>query len=248
MALLSFEHVEKRHRDGRQEVRVLRDASFEIAEGELVGLWGMRGSGKSTVLRLAAGIESPDGGAVKFDGCDVGRLSGERRARLLRAGGIGIVCTDRRPTLNQSALEHVALPLLASAHSLREAREPARRALSRAGALRHAESSVASLPRAALIRVMIAQAIVNEPRLLLVDEPAAFLSMREADEIFAVLGALGSNPRLSVLLASEDLRPLRGATKVMSIGGGVVRAKTLDSAEVLPFPGPGAVGRGAQGR
>lgn len=235
MALLSFEHVDKSHRDGRREVPVLRDVSFEIDSGDFVGLWGMRRAGKTTVLRLAAGLESPDGGSVRFDGADLGLLSGERRARLLREQGIGIVCTDRRPSLNQTALEHVALPLLAAGVSLREARGPARRALSRAGALEFAESSVLGLARDSLIRVMLAQALVHAPRLLLVDEPAAFLNMREAAEIFALLQEMGRDRQVALVVASEDLRPLRHASRIMSVGGGSVRLMDEDG-EVLRFP------------
>jgi len=237
MTLLSFEHVFKSYR----ETAVLKDASFEVDRGDVVGLWGMRRSGKTTVLRLAAGLEIADRGAVRFDGVDLGRISGERRASLLRAGGVGLVSMDRRPSLNQSALEHVALPLLASGMSLREARAPARAALQRTGAARHAESSVLGLSRDALIRVMIAQALVHRPRLLLIDEPGAFLNLREAREIFTVLQTVGHDRDLTMVMASEDIRPLRGAARLMSVGGGGVHVN--DSAgEVLPFPPPEAAG------
>lgn len=243
MALLSFEHVVKDYRDGRRLTSVLSDVSFEVYSGEVIGLWGMRRSGKSTVLRLAAGLEVADKGTASFDGVDLGRVSGERRASLLREGGIGLVSMDRRPTLNQSALEHVTLPLLASGMSLREGRTPARVALARTGAAQHAESSVLGLPRDALIRVMIAQALVHRPRLLLVDEPGAFLNLREAKEIFAVLRTIGRDERLAMVMASEDIRPLRGAARIMSIGGGAIHAADC-TGEVVPFPSPEAAGRG----
>lgn len=243
MALLSFEHVVKSYRDGRQITPVLRDASFEVYAGDVIGLWGMRRSGKTTVLRLAAGLEVADLGRVRFDGIDLGAVSGDRRASLLRGGGIGLVSMDRRPTLNQSALEHVALPLLASGMSLREARKPARAALDRTGAARHAETSVLGLSRDALVRVMIAQALVHRPRLLLVDEPGAFLNMKEAREILLVLQQVGSEKDLAMVTASEDIRPLRGASRMMSVGGGVVNS--VDSAgEILMFPSPEPIGGG----
>src|SRR5215471_17516427 len=125
MALLAFEHVSKSHRDGAQGLVVLDDVSFEIEADDFVGVWGMRRSGKSTLLRLAAGLEFADEGAVIFDGVDLSRASSQRRAVLLREGGMGMVLTDRRPALNQRAVELVALPLLASGVSLREARLPA---------------------------------------------------------------------------------------------------------------------------
>lgn len=247
MSLLSFEHVRKSYQDGGREVVVLDDVSFEIQTGDFVGVWGMRRSGKSTLLRLAAGLEIAQQGAVRFDGCDLGRISGHRRAAMLRGDGIGVVFTDRRPTLNQRSVELVALPLLAAGVSLRDARPPALRALDRVGALSCAEYSVADLARDQLIRVMIAQALVHSPRLLLIDEPAAFLNMREAAEIFALLHQIGGQADIALVIASEDLRPLRRASRIMSVGGGQVRLMDRD-ADVVPFLGPGSARSGGRGR
>jgi predicted ABC-type transport system involved in lysophospholipase L1 biosynthesis ATPase subunit len=247
MPLLAFEHVSKSYRDGRRERVVLDDVSFEIDAGDFVGIWGMRRSGKSTLLRLAGGLELADEGAVRFDGLDLGRSSGQARAQALRENGIGLVLTDRRPALNQRALETVALPLLAAGSSLRDARLPALRALERTGALACAESSIAALARDDLIRVMLAQALVHAPRLLLVDEPAAFLNMREAAEIFSLLHSIGGEGDLTLVLASEDLRPLRRARAIMSVGGGEVHLMER-GAEVVQFPGPDSARRGGHGR
>lgn len=247
MTLLCFEHVSRSYRDGRHEVVVLDDVSFEVRESDFVGVWGMRRSGKSTLLRLAAGMDFAQRGSVRFDGYDLGKVSGHRRASLLRDGGIGVLLTDRRPTLNLRAVEQVALPLLASGISLRDARAPALAALDRANALSFAESHLASLARDGLIRVMLAQALVHGPRLLLVDEPAAFLNMREAAEIFNLLQSIGGEEGIAVIIASEDLRPLRRANRIMSVGGGAVRLMDRD-ADVLEFPGPGSAKSGGHGR
>lgn len=247
MSLLSFEHVRKSYQDGEREVVVLEDVSFEIGPTDFVGVWGMRRSGKSTLLRLAAGLEVAQQGSVRFGDCDLGRISGHRRAALLRDDGIGVVFTDRRPTLNQRVVELVALPLLAAGVSLRSARLPALRALDRVQALSCAELPVARLARDQMIRVMLAQALVHRPRLLLVDEPAAFLNMREAAEIFGLLQEIGSAQDIALVIASEDLRPLRRASRIMSVGGGKVRLMDRD-AEVVPFPGPGSARSGGHGR
>jgi ABC-type lipoprotein export system ATPase subunit len=245
MSLLRFEHVSRSYQDGPREVVVLRDVSFEVEPDDFVGIWGMRRSGKSTLLRLAAGLDLAQKGAVLFDGHDLGKISGHQRAALLREGGIGVLLTDRRPALNQRAVDLVALPLLAARASLRSARPRALRALERTGALSLAECSVAGLARDELIRVMLAQALVHEPRLLLVDEPAAFLNMREAGEIFSLLHAIGDQQGIALLIASEDLRPLRRAKRIMSIGGGAVHLMDRD-AEIVQFPGPGSARSGGR--
>lgn len=247
MTLLCFEHVSRSYRDGRCEIVVLDDVSFEIEADDFVGIWGMRRSGKSTLLRLAAGLDFAQSGSVCFDGFDLGKVSGHRRAALLRDGGIGVVLTDRRPAINQRAVELVALPLLAAGRSLREARPPALAALERVQALSVAEHPVAGLARDALMKVMLAQALVHRPRLLLVDEPAAFLNMREAAEIFNLLQSIGSEEGIALLIASEDLRALRRASRIMSVGGGAVRLMDRN-AEVLQFPGPGSARSGGHGQ
>lgn len=247
MTLLRFERVSRSYRDGPRQQVVLRDVSFEVDADDFVGIWGMRRSGKSTLLRLAAGLDFAQRGSVLFDGNDLRKISGHKRAALLRDGGIGVLLTDRRPALNQSAVELVALPLLASGFSLRDARPRARHALERTGALSLAEYPVASLARDELIRVMLAQALVHNPRLLLVDEPAAFLNMREAAEIFNLLHAIGAQQGIALLIASEDLRPLRRAGRIMSIGGGEVRLMDRN-AEIVQFPDPGSARSGGRGQ
>ncbi len=247
MALLSFERVHTSYQDGRRELVVLDGVSFEIEADDFVGIWGMRRSGKSTLLRLAAGLELAQRGCVRFDGVDLASISGQRRAALLRDGGIGLVLTDRRPALNERAIELVALPLLAGGASLREARMPALRALDRTGALMCAEYPVAGLARDDLIRVMLAQALVHRPRLLLVDEPAAFLNMREAAETYKLLRSIGSEAGVALVIASEELAPLHGASRMMSIGGGEVRLMDRE-AEIVSFPGSDSARRGGRNR
>ncbi len=247
MTLLCFEHVSRSYRDGPREIVVLDDVSFEAQEGDFVGVWGMRRSGKSTLLRLAAGLDFAQHGSVRFDGHDLAKVSGHRRAALLRDGGIGLLFTDRRPTLNLRAVEQVALPLLASGTSLREARGSALAALQRAGALNVGERHLAALGRDELIKVMLAQALVHRPRLLLVDEPSAFLNMGEAAEIFNLLQIIGGEEGTAVIIASEDLRPLRRTNRIMSVGGGAIRLMDRH-AEVVQFPGPESAQRGGRGR
>ncbi len=84
MSLLEFDRVAKRYRDGELERIILREVSLSVEPGELAVIWGLRGSGRSTLLRLAAGIESPDSGCVRFDGCDL-----NAHAEQLLGAGIG---------------------------------------------------------------------------------------------------------------------------------------------------------------
>jgi predicted ABC-type transport system involved in lysophospholipase L1 biosynthesis ATPase subunit len=243
MALFAFEHVSKRIPDGRLEVPVLEDVSLEVDEGDFVGLWGPRRSGKSTLLRIAAGIESPDEGRVLFDGKDLTGLSGDERAELLRMRGIGFVSSDWRPSASQEAIDYVAVPLLADSLSLRRARHMARVHLERMGVLRCANLHTDRLSIGEAMRVGLAHALAREPRLLLVDEPAALPSPSDRQELYGLLGLLGRRSSVAVLVASEDLGIVRHARRKMTVGAGKVRSMDKKG-EVVSFP----LGRVSDGR
>jgi putative ABC transport system ATP-binding protein len=242
MSLLSLQHVCKSYADGREEVAALDDVSLEIDEGDFVGIWGIRHSGKTTLLRVAAAAELPDEGSVRFDGCDVVGMSADARAKLQRRGGIGLVSTDWRPGRNKPVVEHVALPLLSDGMSLREAKEPAHLALERMGVSRCAYMATDRLSRVERVRVGLARAYVNKPRLLLVDEPAVLLSPSEGVELYDLLGSLGGDSRIAIVVASEEVAPIRRAHRMMSIDRG--RLRSMDQpGTVVPFPDLRAPGR-----
>jgi predicted ABC-type transport system involved in lysophospholipase L1 biosynthesis ATPase subunit len=234
MTLLSFSQVTKSYPRGREQVVVLNAVSLEIDAGDYIGLWGLRRSGKSTLLRVAAGIEQPDAGSVCFDGRVTNQMSPGERARLLRSGGIGLASSDWRPQPNQRALEHVALPLLSDHASMRGAKIAARHALDRVAAGYCADIWTHRLSLGELMRVALARALVRNPRVLLVDEPAVLPSPREAEALHALLRDLGRRRDLAVLVASEDVSAIQTAPRMLSITNGTVRS--MDStAVVLPF-------------
>ncbi len=235
MSLFAFEHVTKGYPEGRRSRAVLEDVSFEVDADDFVGIWGMRRSGKSTLLRLAAGLELPDEGRILFDGQDLTELSGDGRVELLRAGGIGFVSSDWRPSVSQTATEYVAMSLLADSLSLREARREARQQLERMGALNCAHILTDRLSLGEALRVSLAHALVSEPRLLLVDEPAVLPSPSERQELYGLLTSLGRSSTLAVLIASEDVAILRRARRMMTIGGGTLRSMDKEG-EVVSFP------------
>jgi predicted ABC-type transport system involved in lysophospholipase L1 biosynthesis ATPase subunit len=245
MSLFAFEHVTKRHWDGRRPFTVLDDVSLEVDAGDFVGIWGMPRSGKSTLLRLAAGIELPDEGRILFDDQDVTRLSGDARAELLRANGIGFVTSNRQSGMRRDALDHVALPLLADGLSLRQARQVAREELERMGVLNCAHMLTDRLSLGEALRVGLAAALVHEPRLLLIDEPAVVLSTSERDELYGLITSFGRASTPAVLVASGDMRIVRRARRIMTIGGGVLRSSDKEG-EVVPLR-PGRVSGGSLG-
>jgi ABC-type methionine transport system ATPase subunit len=234
--LLSFENVSKRYPDGHREIVVLDRASFEVDEGVFIGVWGARRAGKSTLLRLMAGVESPDAGKVRFGGRDVAGMSLVQRERLLR-GEIALMATgDWHPNSKETVVEHVALSLGSSTSSISEAGRRARLALDRVGMAGHADGLTRSLSLAERMRVMLARALVREPRLLLVDEPALVPSLVERDALYGLLRDLTTESGTALVIASEEMAPLHGAEVVMSVGDGEL-CSTDERGAIVRFPG-----------
>lgn len=236
LPVLSFEGVSKRYRDGYREIVVLDNASFDLDHGAFIGVWGSRRAGKSTLLRLMAGIETPDGGVVRFDGQDMGAMTLVQRERLLRSEIALMVTDDWQSRSNERVMDLVALSIGGSAVSLPEARRLAGRALDRVGVAAYADELTRSLSLAERMRVMLARALVREPRLLLVDEPALVPSLMERDALYALLREVSKAVGVTLVVASEEMAPLHGAEVVMSIGDGEL-CSTDERGQIISLPG-----------
>lgn len=216
-ALVVFDRVAKRH----GATTVLRSLSFSVARSEFVVIAGPAGSGKSTVLRLAAALEQPSEGSISVAGS---ALAGLRRNALLHLRrSMGIVTQPPLLLDDRSVLHNVALPAAAAGMAWREARERAATALDRSGvtaseqALRPSQLSGGARQRAALAR-----ALVNRPALLLLDEPAAQLDVAAAAELMRLLDQfVGSGVTVLMACAHPDavLMPPRARTITLDVEG-----------------------------
>jgi predicted ABC-type transport system involved in lysophospholipase L1 biosynthesis ATPase subunit len=241
VTLLALTAVSRRFLDGASELTVLDGVSFSVLAGELVGIYGERRSGKSTLLRVAAGLELPDGGSVAFDGVDVGGLSTSARARLRRRGGIALASGDSGPLASgQPAIEHVALPLTNDGLTLGESEGLARPVLERVGVGAIAHVRVDRLSLSDRLRVELARALVREPRLLLVDEPAVLPGPSDSREFNGLLRELAKSG-IAVVIASEDMGALAGVEHFLTLSDGRLRS-TDSRRRVIPFPGARAQG------
>lgn len=243
--LLCFEQVSKAYPDGRRRIVVLERTFFEIHKGEHVGILGSRRSGKSTLLRLAAGIEAPDEGRIAFAGRDMARMSTVERDRLLRSR-IGLLASDDwRPARGERVVDLVALPLVSDGATMHEAQRRARRTLNWAGATEYADDLAASLAVGERMRVMLARALVREPDLLLVDEPAVVPSPSERKEFYELIRAGAREHRAAMVVASEDHDATYDTNVLMEIGYGELVRTAGESGVVVPFPArqPGGLER-----
>jgi ABC-type ATPase involved in cell division len=233
-ALLELDGVRVAYRAVLRADTVLDDVSLTIEPGELIGIWGDRRSGKSTLLRIMAGLQAPDSGSVRFGGCDLLTSSASARSALQRREGIALV-RERRPERNRRTVDHIALSLLCERATLREARDAAYDALERVGIKGCARLGLRHLSPGELFRVGLAEAVVRLPRLLLIDEPAILRSPSEAQELAALLREIGRDSSMALVIASEDTTALHGVKRMLTIGRGKLR-EAAEPGVVLPFP------------
>jgi ABC-type lipoprotein export system ATPase subunit len=234
MTLLALERVSKSHWRGRHEIVVLDDVSLELDAGELVAIFGQRAAGKTTLLRIAAGIEAPDSGRVLFEGRELGA------ARLRRLAGmharIGWVGRQGPFASGMRMLDHVALPLLRVVPA-EEAERRATRTLKRMGAGDLAGARWHELSDAERTLVTIAHGIVREPALLLADDPTSGLGVEERETVLGLLRAIAEERRMAVLATVPEIPDALRSHRVMSLGDGeLIQATRRDPGEVIAFP------------
>jgi ABC-type lipoprotein export system ATPase subunit len=230
MSLLTLSGVSKRSRDGQLERVVLRDLSLSLDVGELTVVWGMRGSGRSTLLRIAAGIQAPDAGTVCFEGRD---LADHGEDAL--GAGIGYCQKTLTPGGSQSVLDLVMLSLLARGVSAQQARSRAREALERAGVAAAATAAISALDSAETVRVALARVLALAPRVLVIDDPIGGVDLLERDGILALLRRIADDGA-AVLASTGESTGLSGADRTLTLSEGQLRGPApAELAAVLPL-------------
>jgi len=232
MSLLRLERVGKRYRRARRDVVALDDVSLTVAPGELVAIWGMPRSGRTTLLRVAAGLERPDAGAVRFDGQEV---SGGHADGLV--DGISFAQVDMAGAGGESILDHVAMPLLARGVAPEEARARAAAQLERVAGSPFAKLQPRDLEPTERVRVALAQALVTEPRLLLVDDPTRHVDLLDREAVLLLVRSIADGD-VAVLMTTGEAMGVSGVDRALTMSGGVLRAEAAsDGAEVVTLRG-----------
>jgi len=230
MSLLSIEHVTKRYRRGRLERVAIRDISLDLEPGELVAVWGPRFSGRSTLLRVAAGVESPDEGLVYFEGRD---LASTRNSVLGRR--IGYCQTSFSSSQRGLVVERVAAGLLAQRALPKHARRRGEELLFRVGAEHCARMACHELAGAEVARVALASALATAPALIVIDEPTSGVDVLERDPLLALLRSI-ANEGTAILMSTADAQGLSGVDRALSIDSGELRGEpTPAPARVVPL-------------
>jgi ABC-type multidrug transport system ATPase subunit len=216
MPLLQFEHVSKQRRGWR----ALDDVSLVIDSGEMVTVFGERRSGRSTLLRIAAGIEAPDNGAVLFDGASLAAHRGQVQA------GISYCRAKFRRDWGPTVVDQLVSGQRARRVPGPDALPRALHALERVDAAQFGALRVTELRAEEAIRVAVARALTADPRLLILDEPTLGLDPDERHELLDLLSRL-ANESVSVLTATGTGIDFSFSDRVLSLGDGCLRGELV---------------------
>jgi putative ABC transport system ATP-binding protein len=218
--ILETRDLHKVYTSGDVEVAALRGVSLSVDAGELVAVMGTSGSGKSTLMNILGCLDRPTRGGYLLAGRDVSGLDRDQLAAV-RGTTLGFVFQSFNLLPRTSAAENVELPLLYAGVPARERRRRAERALERVGLAERKHHLPSQLSGGQQQRVAIARAIVNEPRVLLADEPTGNLDTRtslEVMELFQELGASG----ITIVLVTHEPDIARHAQRVIAMRDGLV--------------------------
>ena len=205
-------------RPGEPQLNVLQEVDFNVGEGEFVAIVGPSGSGKSTLMNILGLLDRPDSGDYELHGREVAQLSPEERARV-RNDAIGFVFQQFHLLPRTTATENVELPMLYSARSDADIQKKAREALCRVGLEERLTHYPNELSGGQQQRVAIARAIVNDPAIVLADEPTGNLDQKSGAQIMDLFGELNRNGS-TILLITHDDAIAKSASRVVRIDNG----------------------------
>ncbi|MCC6353747.1 MAG: ABC transporter permease [Verrucomicrobiae bacterium] len=238
--MIELRHIDKTYRVGDVDLRVLKDVSLEIAVGEFVALMGASGSGKTTLMNLLGCLDRPTAGTYRFGGLDVTRLSRPRLAQL-RSSHIGFVFQSFNLLARATALHNVQMPTAYAAgkQSRHDVAHRCRDLLGLVGLGPRLNHTPAKLSGGEQQRVAIARSLVNEPMLLLADEPTGNLDSHTGQEILQIFRRLNVERRITILLVTHDPVVAGHADRIIRIADGqIVSDDRTDHAPPPTHPDP----------
>ena len=224
-ALLSCQHITKFYQEGTQQTEVLKQVSFSMQPSELVAIVGSSGSGKSTLLHTLGGLDQPSSGEVFIKGQSLQQMSPNALAKL-RNQYLGFVYQFHHLMADFTALENVMMPMLIGQQNKTEAQDRAEQILSAVGLQHRISHRPSALSGGERQRVAIARALVNNPALVLADEPTGNLDHKTTESIFELIQQLNQEKQIAFLLVTNDLNLAEKLNRRLIMQDGVLREET----------------------
>lgn len=217
--MIQTQDLMKVYQMGDNEVRALDRASFTIEKGEMVAIMGPSGSGKSTLMSIVGCLDVPTSGSYVLDGLSVENMS-ETELAEVRGRKIGFVFQQFNLLARTSALENVMLPLTYAGYSGKVRQDRAMEALDRVGLSQRTHHAPSELSGGQQQRVAIARALVNEPAILLADEPTGALDSKTGVEIMELFQNLHKESGQTVILVTHDSYVARHTDRIIKLSDG----------------------------
>ncbi len=216
-----LEHVSKEYKMGKSKVRAVKDVSFEIHEAEIVALVGPSGSGKSSILNLIGGLDKPDEGLVEIDGKDLSKLSDKELSRY-RNQTIGFVFQFffLQPFLNLQT--NVQIPMMFKRAPKAEMDGESTKYIEAVGLAERAKHLPNELSGGQIQRTAIARALVNNPKLVLADEPTGNLDRKNGDQIMHIFEEIRQTYKTAILVVTHDEKTAAAADRVIELEDGAI--------------------------
>lgn len=221
-ALLSCQNITKFYQEGTQQTEVLKQVSFSMQPSELVAIVGSSGSGKSTLLHTLGGLDQPSSGEVFIKGQSLQQMSPNALAKL-RNQYLGFVYQFHHLMADFTALENVMMPMLIGQQNKTEAQGRAEQILSAVGLQHRISHRPSALSGGERQRVAIARALVNNPALVLADEPTGNLDHKTTESIFELIQQLNQEKQIAFLLVTHDLNLAEKLNRRLIMQDGVLR-------------------------
>ncbi len=236
MALIELRDIRKIYNLGEVDVKALDGVSIDIQQGEYVSLIGQSGSGKSTLMNTLGCLDRPTSGSYKLDGEEVTTLSMDGRARL-RNRKIGFVFQSFNLLSRTSAIENVELPLLYSKGiTAKQRHERSRDLLDLVGLGDRLDHQPSQLSGGQQQRVAVARALVNEPRILMADEPTGNLDSKTSKDVIQLFRKLNEENGITLILVTHDPEIAENATRTITLRDGLVIKDTGATETANPEP------------
>jgi len=202
-SFVETEDLSKVYSSGKIQVVALKDVNLSLKEGRFRGVTGPSGSGKSTLMNLLGGLDTPSSGTIKVQGKFISELSAEELA-LYRRYQVGMIFQSFNLISSYTALENVALPLLFAGVAKKERNKRAAEMLTKVGLYPRKDHRPSELSGGEQQRVAIARALINQPKILLADEPTGNLDSKTSRQIVQTLSDLNKNQGLTVIMISHE--------------------------------------------